>query len=87
MNGVRVVRAFDVRVNSFQGSTILVRRRDVYELGEVEELIWSLCDGDHTIDDIADAVAARYDVEPATAHADVQDFVEELRRDELVMPA
>ena len=87
MSDPLVVRAFDVRVNSFQGSTILVRDRDVYELGEVEELIWSLCDGGHTLTQIASAVAEQFEVDAVTAESDVRGFVEELLHDKLVEPA
>jgi pyrroloquinoline quinone biosynthesis protein D len=86
MTETPLVRAFDVRVNSFGDSTILVRGQDVYELGDVEHLIWTLCDGTRSVAEIADAVVEQFDVDRQTATDDVREFLTELHRGRLVEP-
>jgi hypothetical protein len=36
---------FDVRISKSAGNYLLIRGMDAYELGDVEALIWNLCDG------------------------------------------
>ena len=79
-----VVRSFDVQVNAARGSTILVRGRDVFDLGDVEEFIWSLCDGTRTVGQIAAEVVAGFDVDEQTARDDVCEFIGDLRDEKLV---
>jgi hypothetical protein len=81
------VRAFDVRVSQHRDSLILVRGQDVFELHEVEGLIWSLCDGTHPINEIVAEVVTRYDVDRATAAQDVDEFLQEMQNEKLVEPA
>jgi len=50
-----------------------------YRLNDVGTLIWELVDGTHTIDDIVREVLNEYDVTPEQAHADVMEFLENLR--------
>lgn len=50
-----------------------------YQLNDVGTLIWELVDGAHTIDDIVREVLSEYDVTPEQAHADVMEFLENLR--------
>ena len=72
------VRAFDVRVNEFDGKLLLVRRLDAYELADVEAAIWSACDGEHSVQQIVDVVVGRYDVDAETAERDVVAFLAQL---------
>lgn len=63
------------------GETILVptRRRAsemaLFTLNEVGTFIWELLDGEIDLAGIADEVAETFEVEPATARTDVDEFV------------
>lgn len=46
--------------------------------------IANLCDGQRTVQDIATAIASRYDEEPATIHADVVEYLGQLQRAKLL---
>jgi hypothetical protein len=84
MGEAHPTRSFDVRVNSVRGSTILTRGTQVYELRDVEAMIWNLCDGEHSTADIAAEIAAVFDVEQEVALTDVEDFVGDLRQENLI---
>ena len=47
-------------------------------LNELGTLIWEAADGRTSMQSIADAVCREYDVDPATALQDVEEFVREL---------
>lgn len=51
---------------------------DYFSLTDVGARIWELCDGEHTIDEIADSLAAEYDAPPETIRADAYELLEEL---------
>jgi len=57
---------------------LLVRGMDAFELDDVAEFIWGLCDGTHTAEDIASAVAKEFDVTPERALKDVDAFLKDL---------
>ena len=57
---------------------VLSEQGQVKVLNEVGARIWVLADGTRTIRDIATAIWAKYEVEPAQAEADTLDFVAEL---------
>ena len=71
-------RAFDVRTDTAGGSVLLVRGMDAYELDPVGVAVWTLCDGQHTEDQIVDEVAARWSTERDVVSRDVRSFVGEL---------
>lgn len=50
-----------------------------YVLNPSASYIWSLCDGSHTIEDIASELADAYDLEEARALADVTALLDALR--------
>ncbi len=59
--------------------------REEQELNEVGARIWELCDGAHSVQDIADAVAEEFDVDEPTARADAVEFVRELLEQKLLI--
>lgn len=71
-------RAFDVRTDTASGSVLLVRGMDAYELDPVGVAVWTLCDGEHTEEQIVDEVAASWGAERAVVSRDVRSFVGEL---------
>jgi hypothetical protein len=50
----------------------------VYTLSPVAARIWSLLDGTHTADEIADAIAAEYDADRDTILSDLSELVGDL---------
>lgn len=62
------------------GRTVLLRLSDghYYTVDDVAAEVWNRCDGETTIDEIVNAVCARYDAGPETVSADVTEFVKEL---------
>jgi hypothetical protein len=71
-------RAFDVRTDTATGSVLLVRGMDAYELDPVGVAVWTLCDGEHTEDQIIDEVARTYGQDRDVVGKDVRSFVGEL---------
>lgn len=81
-------RHFAVRVRKMGERRFLIRSNDVFELDPVGALIWELCDGDNTGDDIvARVVAAFPDAPPDVASRDVAEFLGQLLEAGLVAEA
>jgi hypothetical protein len=55
----------------------------VHFLNETAALVWDLCDGRHTVAEIADAVARRYAVPLARVRGDVLAILDRMRADSL----
>ena len=62
------------------GEMVILSAEDssLFLLNEVGTAIWEAADGRRSIQAIADALCAEYDVDRATALADVTEFVESL---------
>jgi hypothetical protein len=59
--------------------TILVKTRESAQaLNETGRLIWSLCDGVHTRQDILEALKTHFDVDESVAARDVDEFISDL---------
>jgi hypothetical protein len=56
----------------------------VYTLSPVAAKIWSLLDGERTVEEIAHALCNEFDVEPAAAAADAAALLEDLASASLV---
>jgi hypothetical protein len=56
----------------------------IHALGPVAAFVWGLLDGTHAMDVIADMVSDEFDVDTATARADVRTFLGELQAAGLV---
>ncbi|HEX58562.1 MAG TPA: PqqD family protein [Methanomicrobia archaeon] len=54
------------------------RKGKLYEVNEVGSLIVRLCDGEHTIKDIEDAICAEYDVDRETIRRDLAEFLKKM---------
>ena len=80
----RPIHAFDVRVARDNNGVMVVRGTEAYELEGVALDIWNLCDGAHTVTEIADKILAGYEVDEAGAKADTEKFLMQLRRAGLV---
>jgi hypothetical protein len=71
-------RAFDVRTDTAAGAVLLVRGMDAYELDPVGVAVWTLCDGQHSEEQIVDEVATRWSTDRDVVRVDVRSFVGEL---------
>lgn len=56
-----------------------VRKGKLYEANEVGSLIVKMCDGEHTVKDIEDAICAEYDVDRETLKKDVAEFLKKMK--------
>lgn len=85
--GERPQRAPDVVWRAADESTVLLLNPadgQYFTLDEVGARIWDLVDGTRSAAEIAETVAAEYDADPATIHADVLELLAELRDEGLV---
>jgi hypothetical protein len=67
------------RVVDGKALIVVIDRKRLHTLNAVGTRVWELCDGGRSVAAIADAIAAEFEVERATALADVQRFVAELQ--------
>lgn len=52
--------------------------QNIYTANTTGARVWELVDDARTVDDIADVIAAEYDVAPETARCDTRDFLAQL---------
>ena len=85
------VRSQSVVARVVAGETLIVPVRakvgdlaSIYTFNGTGTLIWKLLESPRTISDMAEAVAAEYEVEFAQAEQDVREFVEEMKNAGLV---
>lgn len=77
-------RRLDSRVRTMRGKTLVAGARQALELDETATFIWRRLDGTATVGQIAEALAAEYDVDAETALADVIELVSDLVECEVV---
>ncbi len=68
----------DVRVRTMRKKMFVAGPREARELDETAAFIWRLMDGTMSLQQIAECVAAEYDVAPAEVLADVRELATEL---------
>lgn len=85
--GERLRRQDAVITQEVDGQTILLRVDDggYYAIDEVGAAIWELCDGNRAVGEIVSALCAEFDAPEATIRADVLEFVQDLRRERLLV--
>ena len=83
----RLRRQEAVITQDVEGQTILLRVDDggYYAIDEVGAAIWELCDGQRPIGEIVTTLSAEFDAPEATIRADVLEFVQDLRRERLLV--
>jgi coenzyme PQQ biosynthesis protein PqqD len=76
----RIRRRPDILSQRVDDQLVLLSPRDgqYFALDEVGGRLWELCDGAHTIADIADVLAHEYDAPRATIETDVRELLHEL---------
>ncbi len=82
----RPKRNTTVGTRNFDDATFLLdaSHAKLHELNATGALVWSLCDGQHDLQTIADHVSAQFEVSPEHAFADLQRFVALLQSKELL---
>ncbi|HET9209775.1 MAG TPA: PqqD family protein [Thermoanaerobaculia bacterium] len=56
-----------------------------YSLDEVSARVWELCDGEHGVEGIVEAISAEYDAPVETIYEDVLAFLEEMVDEKLLV--
>ena len=80
-------RRTGVLAQEAQGQTVLLRLDDgsYYALDEVGAMIWELCDGERSLADVVAELCAEFEAPEETVAADVVEFVNDLRREQLLV--
>ena len=83
----RLRREHGILAQEAHGQTVLLRLEDggYYALDEVGAAIWELCDGNRAVDEIVALLCAEFDAPEMIVRADVLEFVEDLRRERLLV--
>ena len=86
LNG-RLRRRDGILAQEARGQTVLLRLDDgsYYALDEVGALIWELCDGERSLAEVVDELCSQFDAPEDTVAADVLEFVNDLRREQLLV--
>ena len=81
-----LLRNTSVLWRELDGEAILLNPKEgcSYNLNNVGTMIWKMLDGEHSIDDIAQAICELYDVEHEQALQDVTQLLNELRENNLL---
>lgn len=80
------VKTNDTAFRVVEGEAVVIspKEGDVRVLNEVGTLIWELCNGKNTIEDLVEEVMKKFDVAKNIALADVEEFVQELVKEGLL---
>ena len=82
MRGRKVVtQAGAGRVILFQSETATF-----FSLDEIGSLVWSLCDGAHSISEIVNRLTSQYDASMETVQGDMMDLLSEMTAKKLLLP-
>jgi pyrroloquinoline quinone biosynthesis protein D len=83
----RLRREEGILAQEAHGQTVLLRLEDggYYSLDEVGAMIWELCDGQRAVGEIVAMLCAEFDAPEATVRADVLEFIDDLRRERLLV--
>ena len=82
----RPLRRADIFERSLTDEAVLYDPVDsvMHTLNPVATVIWKLCDGNHTPEDIAREICERYDAGSDKVVKDVQDTIEQLQTKKLL---
>jgi Coenzyme PQQ synthesis protein D (PqqD) len=85
--GDRLRRQEGVITQEVDGQTILLRVDDggYYAIDEVGASIWELCDGTLPVGEVVSKLSLEFDAPAETIRADVLEFVQDLRRERLLV--
>ncbi len=77
------LRRSEVDSNALPDQTVLLFQKDTslaVPINQAGALIWKMCDGAHTLDQMVDELAEIYDQERSRIEADARAFLDELLR-------
>jgi Coenzyme PQQ synthesis protein D (PqqD) len=79
-------RKEEILAQQAAGTAVLLSLDDgqYYALDDVGYKVWSLCDGAHTVSDIASIISREYDAALETIEADVIELLEDLAAQKLL---
>jgi len=85
----RVRREEGILAQEAHGQTVLLRLEDggYYALDEVGAMIWEMCDGQRAVAEIVALLCEEFDVPERIVQADVLEFIDDLRRERLLVLA
>jgi hypothetical protein len=81
-------RRTDVAAKVMDGEAIIINLSNgvYYSLDKVGGVVWEQIAATRTVSEVVSAVAARYDVSPERARADIERLLGELRQEALIEP-
>ena len=56
-----------------------------YALDDIGAMIWSLCDGTHSVSDIVAAIVSEYDAPDETVEVDTMELLQDLLNEKLLL--
>lgn len=77
-------RALAARVRSIRGATHVAVDSQIFELNDLGQFVWALCDGKHTIQNIGQLTLEEYDIGIDEALVDIQEFLDALQTANLI---
>lgn len=80
-------RKSDLAYNRLIDEMVIINfnsERQFHQTNEVGALIWDMCTGEYTVEQIIDSITTNFDVEYTEAKADCLDFILELEKNELL---
>ncbi len=85
--GGRPMRSARILAQSVDDATVLLSLDEgtYFRLNEVGGVVWELCDGGHTVQDVVDAICDLYDAPEDEVRRDVLDLLHELASERLVV--
>lgn len=84
MSNEKPGRSYDVTVILVGKDVFLVRQAEAFKVNKVGMFIWNHLEGDAAVPEIASKMVESFDIDIVTATQDVEDFVAELKRRQLV---
>lgn len=73
-----------VQYRVVNGVKYIAKNYDVFALDEIGEQVWEAIDGETSVEQIADVLSNKYDVNKDIVLHDVNDFVKDLLAKELI---
>ena len=82
MSTVYPLRRRHVNVRTLDGEMVVLdrRRRLIHQMNVTASHVWARCDGRHSVREIAEDLAAAFDVDRPTAERDAVALLEQLAR-------
>lgn len=73
-----------VQYRVINGVKYIAKNNEAYQLDEISEIIWESIDGKTSVEEIAEKIAEKYNVEYEKVLKDTKQFIDELLNAELI---